>query len=188
MQILGRLDIVINMVIPYLIIAIMGSITARQLYIYYQQRRSIINTTATRRRARFRDTLGGLTTCQLSIIHYPKIDTHMTKLCLALCSTFLVMCLPSQINRLWIMLVSITNDRTTINKDLFLYQTLLLQLFFTRYAVNLPVYLIVSQSFRSSFMSVLRCACFCKRRRTRRSRYITALLQRRNRDTIGIML
>ena len=189
MQILGQLDTFINFIIPYGAIAIFGSIVARKLAIFYRQRRSIVYTSANRRKSRIMDTLSGLTAYKSAIIHHPKRETQMTKLSIALCATFLLLCLPSQITRLWIMFLSFTHEHTTLDKDLLLYQNLLLQLYFTRYAVNILVYLAVSCSFRASFVSLMKCECFCAHKRQRKSRYMSAMLQmRQGTESVGIMM
>ena len=180
MQNLGRLDIIINFFIPYTTIIVFSSLTAHRLTIFYRQRTSIIytNTTA-RRKSTFRTSnINNLSLCHLPHIqHHPKTETQTTRLCIALCFTFLVLGLPSHVMRFWVMIASLSDDHYVINKNMFLWQNLLLQLFFTRFAVNFFVYLACSETFRKSLYSLF-CGCLTtKRNSADKHRYMPKIVK-----------
>ena len=147
-QVLNKLDAFINLLLPYAAVCVINLCIIRSIVEHYQRRNKIIRA----------DHLHRVDICQE---RRSRVELQNTKLILAVSCVFLALNLPSHVLRLIVMISFFRGSQLFINRVYF-WQRLLMQLFFTRFAINFFVHVGFSSLFRKSLRHLF--SHLCKRK------------------------
>ena len=161
-QILGRVDILVNFLLPYVITALCCIFCTRRLYILYKQDRHMIATTGRSPVSRVR-----LQTyhCRDSTPTEPDADCylelHMTRAVITSCCLYVLLTLPSHSLRSYVNISVMFSQKpyVTMSETFVLWQQLCMYAYFTHFAVNSFVYISLVPAFRSEVCSAMTFHC-----------------------------
>ena len=136
-QVLNRLDIVFNVILPYFIIICCCLATVKDMHFSRSARKRVITHW-----------------CNPRSFIRAKPEVRLTKVFLVVCLVFLIFTLPSQTLRLWIFLKEVLSGQVELDPNQYVWQQVFQTAFYTRFATDFILMILAHKGFRRALKIV----------------------------------
>ena len=144
---LDKMDAVVNVLVPYSMVCVLGVIIGVH-YCWYER-------TASTHVPPLRST-------SPPCAHWGPVERQLVVICLVLTVGFMVLNLPSALLRLSVFVATLQRSDFEMGDHAILWQQVFLHMYFTRFALNFPIYLACSSAFRSNCAALFCPRCLSK--------------------------
>ena len=144
---LDKMGAVVNVLVPYSMVCILGVIIG--VYYCWYGRRVSINVPA-------------LKTSSPPNAHWASVERQLVLICLALIMGFVVLTFPSALLRLSVLVATSKRRDLVMDDHAILWQQVFLHMYFTRFALNFPIYISCSSAFRNNCADPFLSQCVSK--------------------------